>query len=186
MSNIEANTIQVFCEHCDWAHQCWLMRKYLFDENPEEKLLKLPEHAHFFTRLAKILQEYWILEVVKLHDPPKQFGSANLSVEYIYSHGEWTPEAQEKLERLKDKMNGFISAIRPARHKLLSHKDKDTIVAGKVLGAFQEGDDIAYFEALREFANEVHMDVVGSPFLFDDLTQNDIDVFMSTFSKGVS
>lgn len=184
MSNVDKETIQIFCEHCDWAHQCWLMRKYLYDENPEQRLLRLPSHSYFFNRLEKILQEYWMLEVVKLHDPAKQFGSINLSIDHVLDHGNWTPEVQSKLKSLKETMKVFVSKIKPARNKLLSHKDKNTILSSKTLGEFDEGEDIAYFEALYEFANEVHIVVVGSLFLFDDLTKNDVEHFMSTFSRG--
>ena len=179
-------TVKKFCEHCDWAHQCWLMRKHLYDENPIKEAIQHPHHRHFFNRLEKILQEYWIHEVTKLHDPARQHGFENLSVENIFSSGDWGPEVKDKLATLKEKMNKFAHKLKPARNKLLSHKDKTIILSGETPGCLEEGEDVTYFHFLAEFANEVHEAVVGSAFLFDDLTQNDVEIFMSTFSRGIA
>jgi len=183
---MDEETVNIFCDHCDWAHQSWLMRKYLYDENPEKEAIKHAHHAYFFSRLEKILQEYWMHEVSKLHDPARQNGFDNLSVEYIFSSGNWSQKVRGKLEVLKENMNKFARKLKPARNKLLSHKDKSVILSGATLGCFDEGEDTLYFEALGEFANEVHQAVVGTPYMFDDLTQNDVAVFMSTFTRGLA
>lgn len=184
--SIDRKIVEDFCSHCDWAYQCWMMRRHLYDENPDEKLLRHPHHSFFFTRLEKILQEYWIQEVAKLHDPARQHGFDNLSVEYVFKNGQWNNQQKNKLKKLKDQMDTFASTFRDVRNKLLSHKDKDTINSGITLGGFNAGEDVAYFQALEEFASEVHNRVVGHPYLFDDLTKNDVEIFMSTFSKGLA
>lgn len=186
MTDIDEETIKAFCNHCDWAYQCWLLRKHLYDENPQEELLKHPHHSYFFIRLEKILQEYWLQEVAKLHDPATQYGNDNLSVEYIFKNGNWPPEVKDKLDRLKDRLDKFASNLKDARNKILAHKDKNTILSGVELGEFQEGEDVAYFEALNEFASEAYNHIIGGPYPFDDLTKNDIDIFMATFSKGLA
>ncbi len=185
MSSIDKNTVKTFCEHCDWAHQCWLFRKHLYDENPEQALLRNPYHAYFFDRLEKILQEYWLHEVAKLLDPARQRGFDNLSVDFIFRSGVWKSGVKKKLTELKDKLEAFGVLIKPARNKLLSHKDKDIVLSGVALGAFDEGKDVEFFDALKEYVNEVHLAVVGSPYSFDDLTQSDVGAFMKTFSKGL-
>jgi len=161
-----------------------MMRKYLYDENPDERLLKHPHHAYFFIVLEKILQEYWILEVVKLHDPATQRGFDNLSVDYVLKLDGWPSNTKFKLQNLKKKMNKFSSLLTEARNKLLSHKDKDVIVTGEILGVFDEGEDEVYFKFLENFASEAHENVLGEPFIFDDLIKNDIEVFMNTFASG--
>ena len=186
MSNIEKKVIEDFCSHCDWAYQCWMMRKHLYDENPDEILLRHPNHNFFFTRLEKILQEYWIQEVAKLHDPATQDRHDNLSIDYILKAGEWSKHQKIKLEGLKYEMDQFASSFREARNKLLAHKDKETIKAGTILGEFDKGEDVTYFKTLQEFASEVHNNILGTPYFFDDLTKNDIDIFMATFSRGLA
>lgn len=181
---MDKNIVESFCRHCDWTYQVWILRKVLYDDNPHEYLLRHPIHAFFFTRLEKILQEYWIHEVTKLHDPASQHGFDNLSIDYIYECGDWSPEIRDKLNKLKVEMNRFYTQLKPARNKLLSHKDKQTILSEITLGSFEEGDDEKYFEALKDYASEVYMSVVGEPFSFDELTRNDVDVFMTTFLRG--
>lgn len=186
MTNVDDKTVKAFCSHCDWAYQCWLMRKHLYDENPKKKLLNHPHHRYFFIRLGKILQEYWLQEVAKLHDPKTLFGHDNLSVEYILEHGNWAADAEKRLRNLKVKMDRFADPLKDPRNKLLSHKDKNTIVSELTLGEFQAGEDVAYFDALSEFASEVHEQKLGDPYLFDDLTKNDIEIFMAAFGKGIA
>lgn len=83
-------------------------------------------------------------------------------------------------------MDIFADSLRDARNKLLSHKDKNTIVSEITLGEFQAGEDVAYFDALSRFVSEVHEQTFGDPYLFDDLTRNDIKTFMAAFAKGVA
>ena len=84
--------VHKFCELCDWLMQVWQMRKYLFDENPEVAMLQRPRHAHFFYRLQVVLQENWLHQLAKLHDPAVQGGlrgHINLSLPYIIEYGQW-------------------------------------------------------------------------------------------------
>lgn len=162
------------------------MRKHLYDENPNKKILSHPYHNYFFNRLEKILQEYWMHEVAKLLDPAIQYGNDNLSVDHILQGGTWSPEVKSILTKLRDNMYEFGNKIKPARNKLLSHKDKDVILSGESLGGFQEGDDVAFFNALRAYASEAHTYAIGLPYEFDDLTKNDVNIFISTFAKGLT
>ena len=57
---------------------------------------------------------------------------------------------------------------------------------GENLGEFRGGEDDAYFEALQKFVNIVHEQYVGGPFPFDDLTKNDVEVFMAAFIAGAA
>ena len=185
MRKIDKNDVENFCNHCDWAYQCWMTRKYLFDENPDEKYLTHPHHCDFFSKLEKVLQEYWIQEVAKLHDPADQRGCKNLTVEYIFQADRWSDIDRFELGKLKKKMDGFASRFKLARNKILAHKDQKTINSGKALGQFNAGEDVAYFEALEAFASKVHYEVFGTPYMFDDLVKNDIEIFMGTFVNGL-
>ncbi|HLP97758.1 MAG TPA: hypothetical protein VK149_04875 [Sideroxyarcus sp.] len=186
MTTLTPEVVKKFCEHCDWAEQCWLLRKNLFDDNPAQQALFSPRHAHFFNRLALILQEHWLHEVAKLHDPARQSGRWNLSINYIFENGGWSSDVREKLERIKVQLSSLAGAIRVARNRLLSHHDLEIILSGELLGEFEEGSDIAYFEALREYASTVHEAVLGEPFLFEGLTRNDVEAFISQFQRGAA
>jgi hypothetical protein len=184
MNPIDQKTMEVFWDHCDWAHQCWHFRKYMYDENPQVDKLRRSHHVYFFNRLYKILQEYWMHEVAKLLDPAKQNGFHNLSVNYIYEAGDWSQEVKANLGVLQGSLMGFGALLKPARNKLLSHKDKSTILSGEDLGAFDEGSDIEFFKTLKVFANQANSALGGTLLVYDNLTKNDIDIFMNTFSKG--
>jgi hypothetical protein len=69
MSAHSKEVVKEFCVLCDWLMQSWAMRKYLFDKNPDFDKLREPRYEHFFFRLHKITQEYWLHQLAKLHDP---------------------------------------------------------------------------------------------------------------------
>lgn len=94
MSALSETVIKKFCELCDWAFQAWQTRKHPFDANPAPELLNDPRHRDFFVRLANMAQEYWLLQLVKLHDPPVQSGQINLTVDYVVSFGGWDEETR--------------------------------------------------------------------------------------------
>ena len=163
MSTLTEIMVERFCQHCDWSYQSWVFRSSLFDDNPDENHLRAPAHAHFFVRLEKILQEYWLHEVVKLNDPPEQYGSKNLTIDFILENGSWSENTKKELSNLSVILVNFSSKLRSARNKILSHKDLETLLSGESHGTFQVGDDDAYFEALQEFVNIVHEQYIGRP-----------------------
>lgn len=157
----------------------------MYSENPDSKYFRHPVHVHFFDRLWKILQEYWLGEVAKLGDPAMQNGRRNLSVDYIYEHGGWSESQKAELNELRYTLAAFSSKIKPARNRLLSHKDAETIASGVTVGSFDEGNDEAYFESLQKYASLAHQYTIGSPYCCDDLTRNDVEIFTTTFIRGL-
>jgi len=178
-------TIYRFFGLCDWLIQTYDFRKCLFDDNPDEGALRDKRHEHFFYRIHVTFQESWMQQLAKLHDPAKQGAHFNLSLEYIIEYHDWEPDIKQELQNLKDEMNVLYLLIRDARNKLLSHNDYKTMHGpDKYLGEFEEGEDIKYFSSLKEFCEKVSQDVCDEPFLYDDMVQNDVDVFMSQFIGG--
>lgn len=175
-----------FCELCDWLMQIYETRKFLFDENPEVGRLRVPRHAHFFYRLQEVLQENWLQQLAKLHDPAAQGGakgSTNLSIPYMIEYGQWEPAVKARLEALDARMTTLANPpVRDARHKVLSHNDLAVLLAGSELGNFDPGTDIHYFAALSEFASVVSETILNEPFVRDDLVKNDVAVFMHDFA----
>ena len=104
MPKFDQKVIDQFCNACDWLIQCWHMRKYLYDENEDSANLAKPEFGHFFQRLSLILHEYWIQQLMNLHDPSSQNGHDNLSIAYIIEREDWDETALADLVGLKDKM----------------------------------------------------------------------------------
>lgn len=187
MSAHSKEVIDKFCELCDWLMQVWQTRKYLFDENPDEPVLKEPRYAHFFYRLQVVLQENWMHQLAKLHDPAVQGGAnghINLSLDYIIEYGQWNPKTKAELTDLRSKLSVLAKPIKDARNKVLSHNDLVVLLASKELGSFDPDEDEAYFHTLCEFASVVRQSALGEPFVYDDLVENDVVVFMQTFLRG--
>lgn len=179
--------IDQFCGLCDWLLQTWQMRKYLFDKNPDEAVLREPYHQHFFYRLQVVLQESWLHQLAKLHDPAVQGGPnghINLSIDYIIEYGYWDPTLKAELVDLRAKMTTIAKPIKDARNKVLSHNDLAVLLESRELGGFDKGDDEIYFENLLKFASRVREATLGEPFLYDDLVKNDVAAFMNTFLRG--
>lgn len=177
--------VKEFFKICDWLFQTHQLRKYLFDENPDENLLKDPMHEHFFYRIKEITQESWLHQLAKLHDPAVQGGNINLSVDYIIEFGGWDVKCLNELSTFKKKMLELYTPIKTARNKLLSHNDLKTIIGGKEFyGEFDQGADEKYFETLGEFCDLVSQKTLQLPFVYDDLVKNDVEVFMSQFKRG--
>jgi hypothetical protein len=180
--------VERFCELCDWLLQIWQTRKLLFDENPDIAALKAPRHAHFFYRLQEVLQDCWLHELIKLHDPAVQGGGKgciNLSIPYMIEYGHWDAATKRKLDKLYREMNDLAESIKPARNKILSHNDLAVLLDSTELGAFDQGADEDYFGRLTELAALISMEVLGTPFVFDvDLVHNDVAGFMRTKRLG--
>ena len=124
-------------------------------------------------------------QLAKLHDPAVQGGNINLTLEYIIEYGGWDPEFKKEIRDLKKAMDVLYPSIKEARNKLLSHNDYKTMIGPDApLGEFEEGEDVNYFNSLKEFCEKVSQKALGGPFVYDDLVQNDVEVFMSQFVAG--
>ncbi|MBI3221651.1 MAG: hypothetical protein HYZ46_00875 [Nitrosomonadales bacterium] len=185
MTYHSTKTIEKFFGLCDWLIQTYEFRKCLFDDNKDIEILKEARHEHFFYRICVIFQESWMHQLAKLHDPAVHGGNINLTLEYIIEYGGWEPDFRKELIELKKTMDVLYPSIKVARNKLLSHNDYKTMIEPNVaLGEFEEGEDIRYFSALKEFCEKVSQITLKEPFSYDDMVQNDIDIFMSQFIRG--
>ncbi len=162
---------------CNWVYEAWVTHKLLFDENeaPEKNIRK---SECFTSRLSIITQEYCLQQIAKLHDPAVQGSSRNLSIDYILRFGEWGEQAQE-IENICSGLSALWELLKPARNKALAHNDLETLMDDVLLGAFPEGTDDEYFEALQILTNKVHEKWIGGPFLFNDLAKADVNEFLS-------
>ena len=181
---LSSKVVKEFCELCNRAHVSWSIRKHFFDENPDVKYLKTSRYESLFFNLSEIIQEHWLLQLAKLHDPAVQGGQINLTINYIIEYGNWEASIESELKRLRNEMLILNAPIRIARNKILSHNDLASILNGGSLGRFNVGDDIKYFACLQDFANLIYDKTVGGPWPFDDLVQNDVAAFMNCFKRG--
>ena len=176
--------VKQFAQQCIWAHQSWQTRKCLFDDDTNLSTFRQPHYEHLFLRLSIILQEYWMQQVAKLHDPAGKPGQQNLSVDYVIERGEWDAITKARLSGLRDEMLPFVSKMKVPRNKVTAHNDVDTILAAAELGKFNSGEDADYFECLRAFAEIVVSTVLGQHFDYDNAVTADVELFVAAFDRG--
>ena len=180
MHALSALVVEEFCKVCGWAYEVWVNHRELFDHNPRAAELQKSWAGDSLARLSVISQEYALLQVIKLHDRAVVNGNVTLGIDYIVTYGGWSNSTRARLDGLANELKELASQLRDARNKYLSHNDLATIVAGSTLGGFAPGADDRYFEILQEFVNTVHEQVIGGPWLFNDLVQNDVAAFLAT------
>jgi hypothetical protein len=162
--------VKRFCGHVHWLVRVRNTYKVLFeDEQPSCRTLMEKTASSFFADLNRILQEYLLLECAKITDPATTRNNENFTVDYLVGMISW-PDDKAILDRLsslphddKDILkelkslqattDDFRSHIVPARNKLLAHSDKEAVLSRRPLGAFPEGKDRTFFEALQKICN---------------------------------
>lgn len=177
---LSATVVRDFCALCDKAHEYWLNHLGLFHNKPLDTELMKSDARPEWVRLSIISQEYSLLQLVKLHDNEVMNGNFNLGIKYVLAYGGWSDSVRPRLEALAKELGEFAKQLLDARNKILSHNDLATIEAGAALGAFADGGDEKYFEALQDFVNIVHGEVIGVPYPFSKTVKNDIAFFLRT------
>jgi hypothetical protein len=109
--SFKSGIVTKFRDLCVWLHETWLLRKYLFDKNPDLSILQQPCNEHFFCRLHTILQEYWLIQLAKLHNPAVQNNRVNLTLDYIIEYGNWDAETLRELKQLQKTMTALIPSL---------------------------------------------------------------------------
>jgi len=162
MSAINRVVADKLFEVCNWTHETWVLHRTLFDDNPGIENLGAGRHVYFLNQLNHVLQEYWLQQLAKLHDPAVMSGRINLSLSYIVEYGGWEPPVYDRLRVLKEKLDALYDQIRPARNRILAHNDLATLLGTEALGGFPKDADVEYFRVLHEFITAVFKVVTGS------------------------
>lgn len=182
MNPVSADVAKKFCELCNWAYECWLTHKRLFDEN-DRKGTTIGKASYFTARLSIITQEYVLLQICKLHDPAIQGSSLNVTIDYIVRFGDWGAAAA-RVRNIALRLATLFSKLKTARNKVVAHNDLEAFMDEAALGAFPDGLDDEYFSALLEFVNEVSNKWLHGPYVFNDLAGADTDELLDLLENG--
>ncbi len=153
--------LKAFNDLCDRAYSDWRFHKIIFTENARKAEMEKSIAGKALEHFSILSQESILLQIAKLHDPAIQQGHVTLGIEYMVRFGGWDCDQEEKLKKLKNGLDELATKIRPARHKILSHNDLETILSEAVLGDFPDGEDEKYFRTLQEFLDLVNLAVMG-------------------------
>lgn len=182
MNPISPDVAKQFCELCNWAYECWVTHKHLFDENVKTETT-IARAKYFTSRLSVITQEYSLLQICKLHDPAIQKSSVNITIDYIVRFGDWGADTSE-INQHALRLAALFDKLKSARNKVLAHNDLEAIMGAAALGGFPEGLDNEYFSALQELVNAVHEKWLGRPYPFNDLAGADVEEFLYVLEKA--
>lgn len=181
MTPISPDVATKFCELCNWAYECWVTHRRLFDDNPKTETT-IGRVKYFTARLSIITQEYSLLQICKLHDPALQRASVNITIDYIVRFGDWGLDA-DKINGYALRLSQLFEKLKSARNKILAHNDLEAIMEASVLGEFHIGLDYEYFYVLQELVNAVHEKWVEGPYPFNDLAGADVEEFLHALEK---
>lgn len=182
MNSVSPDVAKLFCELCNWAYECWITHKRLFDENVKNETT-IAKAKYFTSRLSIITQEYSLLQICKLHDPAIQKSAVNITIDYIVRFGNWGADSSE-INQHALRLASLFDKLKSARNKVLAHNDLEAIMEAAALGGFPEGLDDKYFSALQELVNTVHERWLGGPYPFNDLAGADVEEFLHVLEKA--
>ncbi len=138
-----------FIKDVHWARGVHYIFVELFHDQEAGKLLR-NSAATFFRDLNYIVLEYSLIQFCALTDAPKSGRKdENLTLKYLVQTFNWPKEQKNKLEDLSDKIGEFRKKIVKARSKIIAHHDRKIFLNNKVLGAFHEGEEVAFLENLE-------------------------------------
>ena len=158
------NDAQAFCDLCQWVYECWITLSHLFESLPErlqeERNVSFDEFAETaygrcLGRLNEISQQYSILQIAKLHDPARQRGNENLSIEFFVKQEFWSEEERSTIEAIALELDGLYTKIEDARNKILAHNDRSVFAKGLPLGSFPNSKDENYFLTLAQLCSMI-------------------------------
>lgn len=182
MNPTSPDVAKQFCELCNWAYECWVTHKRLFDENVRTETT-IGRAKYFTARLSVITQEYSLLQLCKLHDPAIQKSSVNITIDYVVRFGDWGQDA-DRINGYVTRLTSLFEKLKSARNKVLAHNDLEAIMGAAALGEFPKGLDEEYFTVLQELVNTVHEKWLGGPYPFNDLAGADVEEFLHVLEKA--
>jgi hypothetical protein len=160
--------IEIFANYCVFMRSIYLHARELFETtSAEDKALMGNTAGMFFGDLNRVLNEYVILQVCKITDPAHDvYNNDNHTIAFLLEHYDFSSDLPilNRLKELRASMQAFRKKIEPARHKLISHLDRATILAGRPLGAATDEEWDQFWLDLEKFINIVHRKIIGSPF----------------------
>jgi hypothetical protein len=124
--------------YCVFMRSIYLHNKILFEASTDEDKVRMSRAAPTFVGdINRMLVEYMILQVCNITDPAQDFRkNENHTIAFLLQHYDLSadPETTQRVAQLDARLQAFREKLLPARNKLISHSDRDAILAGQTLG----------------------------------------------------
>ncbi len=183
--------IKLFANHCVFMRSVYLHCSLLYGESSEDDKGRMERVASiFFGDLRQIFVEYIILQVCKVTDPAQDHRkNDNHTVAFLLHHYEIykNEECGERAATLEAAINELRAKLMPARNKLISHLDRDAVIAGAPLGVVSQEDWDSFWDNLSELIDLMHQAVLGEPFVLKDIgNPSDADGLLKALAHAES
>ncbi len=155
MNNNIAKIFFAFREQCIWLRCCYNTYATLYESGPQTKEVLSKTANIFFHDLNIILIEYCWLQMCKVTDPAKTIGNDNLTIKHINGLLDNMGIMTDEIRQHSGKIHEYRNIIEQARHKVISHLDKDTILAGKDIGEHSPEAVNDFFVNLQRYVDAV-------------------------------
>lgn len=164
-SSIAKRVVIEFCQHVARMKFVLNMYRQLFEDSKAQKLMDVLA-KDFFLRFNYIIVDYLLLEFAKLADPAfsKISGRENFTLSNLIETIDWSAKNLVEIKEIVNEAIAFTKKVLPARHKLLAHNDKKSILSKARLGGFPKGEDKKYLENLEKLCNIMHEECFGTIF----------------------
>ncbi|KAF2992114.1 hypothetical protein OGR47_09670 [Methylocystis sp. MJC1] len=129
--------IVLFANNCVFMRSIYLHHKILFERSSaSDKNRMSGVAAILFADLNRIFIEYVILQVCKITDPAQDARkNDNHTVAFLLQRYDFIsePAIKARLAAIADQLQAFRNKLVEARNKLISHADRNAILAGLAL-----------------------------------------------------
>ncbi|WP_027545223.1 hypothetical protein [Bradyrhizobium sp. WSM2254] len=162
---VSAEEVRNFADHCVYIRSVYEYARRFFAESSEAERAAMQSVAPlFFEDLALVFAEFIVLAACRITDPWIDGRRENFVVGLFANVFARNKALHKQLTDLQASMEKHRDRLEPARNKLTAHADRETVKAGKPLGAASWAEWEQFWKDLGAFVSLVHQQVFGSPF----------------------
>lgn len=156
---VTQDDVQSFCDFCVSLRSTFRHFQILFEEGGDLRRELLNSIAPmFFDDLNHLLIDHLILQICKVTDREESQRRKNLTILFFINNSDFlsAPIELAKLKQLGESMVAFRKKLLPARHKLVGHLDRDSVLEGNALGEAEKSEWEKFWLDLQDFTHILH------------------------------
>jgi hypothetical protein len=174
---------------CGDARACYMHYRALFEPGNPHHAVFSATSPFFFHDINYMLIKHIILDVCKLGDPASDFrGNENLSIDFFVKCADFAaaPAQFDHLRCRATKLRNFIAKLKPARDKLISHRDRNTVLSGiSGLGGADTDEWVGFWLDLQVFVAILCERYLGQRLYFCGGANSDAHVVVDMLRQSV-
>lgn len=148
-----------------WARVVYNNFRHLYGSDETIQLLK-DTAAWFFHDMNVVLQEYCLLQIAKLTDPPASVGRENLTIPNLNGRLKTEGLLTQEIDDFSAELIRYRELINLSRNRLIAHSDKETIASDLILGVHADYEPDLFFKNLNAYTDAVARQVGEDPLCY--------------------